>query len=183
MTSEQQALIERLYENESLTDNLTDTDAQALLKWAAEQIQNDADGELVTTALGNANQSGVAGAQALVTQASSFLTQALHARAQATHDDSSQRDANANSIAQNNVVSSAPVAPDKSITPQESSAPVAPNNNITPHESAASTPSTFGVQGASGMADAPRAQAQAALAPAKNPSAPKKRRAKRSKKK
>lgn len=182
MTLEQQALIERLYENESLTDNLTDTDAQALLKWAAEQIQNDADGELVTAALGNANQSGVAGVQALVTQASSFLTQALHARAQAAHDPS-QRDANADSIAQNNVVSSAPVAPDKSVTPQASSAQIAANENTTPHESAASTPSTFGVNGASGMADTPRAQAQAALAPAKNPSAPQKRRAKRSKKK
>ncbi len=166
MTPEQQALIERLYENESLTDNLTDADAQALLKWAAEQIENATDGELVMAAVSNANQSGGEGVQALITQASSFLTKELRARAAASHV-AEPTEANGNVITPSAAASSAAVSPHESAAQPEPAAP---------------TPSTFGVQGASGIADAPRAQAHAALAPVENPSAPKRRRAKRAKK-
>ena len=72
--------IEQLHERESLTDNLTDTDAQALLKWAEQQILSKTPAELVTAAVNAANTSGIQGAQALVTQASSFLNNQLAAR-------------------------------------------------------------------------------------------------------
>jgi hypothetical protein len=78
---EKQALIERLYENESLTDNLTDAEAKALLRWAEEQIQHDTADSIVTAAVRAANQSGVEGVQALLAQANAFLVQALHAQA------------------------------------------------------------------------------------------------------
>lgn len=80
-SSEQKLSIERLYENESLTDNLTDADAKAVLKWAQEQILQDKDGELVRAAVSTANASGQEGAQALVAQAANFLAQELQARA------------------------------------------------------------------------------------------------------
>ncbi len=81
LTPEQQARIDRLYENESLTDNLTDGDAKALLDWAQKQIVADTDGELVTAAVRAANESGVQGAETLVAQANAMLTQELTARA------------------------------------------------------------------------------------------------------
>lgn len=84
MTPEQQALIEQLYENESLTANLTDGDAKAVLAWAQQQIIADADGELVRAAVSAANESGQAGAQTLITQAANFLAQELQVRAQQT---------------------------------------------------------------------------------------------------
>ncbi len=78
---QQQALVERLYENESLTDNLDDADAKALLQWAEQQIRSDTDGTLVTAAVSFANQSGTAGVQALLLQADTFLAQEISARA------------------------------------------------------------------------------------------------------
>lgn len=80
LTPEQKMSIERLYENESLTDNLMDADAKALLEWAQQQIISDADGELVKQAVSVANQSGVEGVQALINNASTFLAQELTAR-------------------------------------------------------------------------------------------------------
>lgn len=81
---QQQVLIERLYETESLTDNLTDTDAKALLKWAEGQIRNDTNGEIVIAAVGAANASGTQGVQALVAQANAFVVQQLNVAAQAS---------------------------------------------------------------------------------------------------
>ncbi len=72
--------IERLYENESLTDNLTDQDAKALLEWAQQQIISNTEGEMVTAAVSAANASGEQGVQALLTQASTFLAQELTVR-------------------------------------------------------------------------------------------------------
>lgn len=82
LTTEQQNAIARLYENESLTDNLDDADARIVLQWAQEQIIAHNDGELVQAAVNSANQSGAQGAQALVAQANTFLAQGLEARAQ-----------------------------------------------------------------------------------------------------
>lgn len=80
LSSEQKRSIERLYENESLTDNLTDDEAKAVLNWAQEQITANHSGELVTAAVSAANQSGEQGAQALLAQANVFLVQELNAR-------------------------------------------------------------------------------------------------------
>lgn len=77
----QTAVIERLRENESLTDNLTDSDASVLLDWAEKQILANTDGELVTAAVSAANQSGQNGAEALLAQAAAFLSQELAGRA------------------------------------------------------------------------------------------------------
>ncbi len=83
LTTKQKMQIEQLYERESLTDNLTDTDAQALLKWAEQQILSSRPAELVTAAVSAANASGEQGAQQLVTQAASFLSKQLAARGMA----------------------------------------------------------------------------------------------------
>lgn len=79
-TPEQKQAIERLYENESLTENLTDTDARALLSWAQEQIASNADDKLVQAAVSAANNSGEQGAQALLLSADTFLAQEVAAR-------------------------------------------------------------------------------------------------------
>lgn len=84
LTPELKAQIERLYENESLTDNLDDAAARAVLKWAEEQIRGRADPGLVTAAVSAANQSGEQGARALVAHAGTFLTQELRAGAATT---------------------------------------------------------------------------------------------------
>jgi hypothetical protein len=80
LSSQQKMSIERLYENESLTDNLTDQEAKAVLQWAQQQIASNTDGELVKAAVSAANQSGEQGAQALLAQATTFLVQELQAR-------------------------------------------------------------------------------------------------------
>ncbi len=80
LTPEQKISIERLYENESLTDNLTDNDARAVLEWAQQQIIAETDGELVKQAVRAANQSGETGVASLIAQASAFLGPALAAR-------------------------------------------------------------------------------------------------------
>lgn len=77
LTPEQKMSVERLYENESLTDNLVDQDAKALLEWAQAQIVANTDEALVRAAVHAANQSGQEGAQALVAQASTFLDREL----------------------------------------------------------------------------------------------------------
>jgi len=83
LTPEQKRGIERLHENESLTDNLDDASAQALLDWAEDRIRADTDSSLVTAAVSAANQSGEASVQALVNNASAFLAQELSVRTQA----------------------------------------------------------------------------------------------------
>lgn len=72
--------IERLYDTESLTDNLTDADAKAILKWAEGQILQNVNEELVRAAVSAANTSGQTGTDALVAQANTFLTQQLAAQ-------------------------------------------------------------------------------------------------------
>jgi hypothetical protein len=79
LTSEQKMKVERLIENESLTDNLMDDDAKALLEWAQQQIIANRDDTLVRAAVSAANQSGEEGAQALVAHANTFLAQELAA--------------------------------------------------------------------------------------------------------
>ena len=118
METDPQTLIERLYENESLTDNLTDTDAKALLKWAEKQILASQNSELVTAAVSHANQSGSEGVQALLADADIFLAQALQTRdnetapaaAQPDDTDHSARDAG-QSTTENTMHSAASVAP------------------------------------------------------------------------
>lgn len=80
LTSEQKMQIERLYENESLTDNLTDADARAVLQWAQQQILAATDGEMVAAAVRAANESGETGVAQLVAQADTFLAHELEAR-------------------------------------------------------------------------------------------------------
>lgn len=80
MEPEIQARIERLYENESLTDNLTDTDAKALLQWAEAQLRGNTNESVVTAAVSFANSSGGADTSALLAQAQAFLTKELHAQ-------------------------------------------------------------------------------------------------------
>jgi DNA primase len=81
LTAQQRAALERLHESESLTDNLTDADAQALLEWAQQQIIADTDDDLVRAAVNAANTSGAQGAQILLMQANATLAQELAARA------------------------------------------------------------------------------------------------------
>lgn len=80
LSEEKKQRLERLSENESLTDNLTDDDARALLKWAEQQILSDVDGELVASAVRSANQSGVKDSNALLAEASAALAQELKLR-------------------------------------------------------------------------------------------------------
>lgn len=75
LTSAQKNAIEQLYENESLTSNLTDDDAHALLDWAQNQITANADSNLVKAAVSAANASGIHGAAQLLAQAAAFLAQ------------------------------------------------------------------------------------------------------------
>lgn len=82
LTTEQQNAIARLFENESLTDNLDDANARLVLQWAQEQIIAHNDGDLVQAAVNSANQSGTQGAQALIAQANTFLVQELETRTQ-----------------------------------------------------------------------------------------------------
>lgn len=84
LTPEQQNAIARLYENESLTENLDDQSARALLEWAQGQIVANTDDALVRAAVSAANTSGEQEVQALVTTASTFLAQEISARDAAT---------------------------------------------------------------------------------------------------
>lgn len=79
MEAEIQARIERLYENEALTDNLTDGAARTLLHWAEQQLCDNADETLVTAAVSFANSSDSADPHALVVQAQSYLSEQLRA--------------------------------------------------------------------------------------------------------
>lgn len=83
LTPEQQNAIARLYENESLTENLNDQEARALLEWAQGQIAANTDDSLVRAAVSAANSSGEQGVQALVTEASTFLARELAVSADA----------------------------------------------------------------------------------------------------
>ncbi len=58
LTEQQAAAIERLRENESLTGNLTDKPAMAVLAWAEEQIKASAVYEDVVAAVRAANRTG-----------------------------------------------------------------------------------------------------------------------------
>lgn len=80
MDPEIQARIERLYENESLTDNLSDAGAKALLGWAEAQLRENTNEAMVTAAVGFANTSASADTSALLAQAQTFLKQELHAQ-------------------------------------------------------------------------------------------------------
>lgn len=75
LTSSKKNAIAQLYENESLTSNLTDSDAHALLEWAQNQITANADSKLVQAAVSAANASGIQGAPQLLAQAAAFLAQ------------------------------------------------------------------------------------------------------------
>ena len=55
MADDQQAALEALYENEGLTDNLTDPLAKALLAWAESQIRGGAEPKAVQRAMRAAN--------------------------------------------------------------------------------------------------------------------------------
>ena len=169
MTPEQQALIERLYENESLTDNLTDADAQALLKWAEEQIRNETDGELVTAAVSNANQSGAEGVQALLTQASTFLVHELHAREVSAARTDVPTGASADAAAQDTAAPTATTLSGENAGIQDLAAPTGTE--------------TPGVEGTIGAAIPPNAKAEASLAPAHRQPAKKRRRSTKRKKK
>lgn len=176
MTPEQQTLIEQLYENESLTDNLSDVDAKALLKWAEEQVQNETDGELVTAAVSNANQSGVEGAQALLTQASAFLVQELHAREANVARAADQTGAGDETAAQGAPAPTASTMSDDGTRIKKDAASTLSDDDTRIQKDAASTPlSGLGIADAGGTATTPSATGQAALAPIiKSP--PKKRR-------
>lgn len=84
LTLAQQNAIARLYENESLTENLDDQSARALLEWAQGQIVANIADALVRAAVSAANSSGEQGVQALVATASTFLAQEIEARDAAT---------------------------------------------------------------------------------------------------
>jgi hypothetical protein len=161
---QKQALIERLYENESLTDNLHDADAKALLKWAEEQIRNNTDGELVTAAVSTTNQSGTEGVQALLSQASAFLAQASQAQA-----------VNAAPDAENTGATTS--------TQSQAASEASLNDAATEIRAAPASSAPLGVSGESGTAPLPLANAQAQIAPAVNPPAKKSRRSTKRKKK
>lgn len=80
MDTDLQARIERLYENESLTDNLTDAAAKTLLHWAEQQLCDNTDETLVVAAVGFANTCESTAPDAILTQAQTFLTEQLHSR-------------------------------------------------------------------------------------------------------
>lgn len=84
MDPEIQARIERLYENESLTDNLGDAGAKALLGWAEAQLRENTNEAMVIAAVSFANTNAGADTSALLAQAQTFLKQEL--RAQETTD-------------------------------------------------------------------------------------------------
>lgn len=115
LTPEQKKEIERLHENESLTDNLDDASAQALMKWAEDRITANTDSQLVTAAVSAANQSGEASVEALVGNASAFLAQAASAGAQAETQAASAPSAAAPPAA----------STDASVAPPEASQPAA----------------------------------------------------------
>jgi hypothetical protein len=106
MDTDLQARIERLYENESLTDNLTDANAKILLRWAEAQLRENTDETLVVAALQTANQSDATASDALLAQAQTFLTQELQARAIPA-----ARPATAADAAREQTESAAPAAP------------------------------------------------------------------------
>lgn len=81
LTPEQKMSVARLYDNESLTDNLMDQDAKAMLEWAQEQIIANKDEALVKAAVRAANLSGQEGAHTLIAHANAFLDQEAAERA------------------------------------------------------------------------------------------------------
>ncbi|MBI4674583.1 MAG: hypothetical protein HY741_23305 [Chloroflexi bacterium] len=159
---QQQALIERLYENESLTSNLTDAEAKPLLQWAEAQIRDGANAELVIAAVNAANQSGAEGIQALLVQARAFLKQ---------HLDLQPADA--------------PRAADHANTTMAASAPAASTANAAEigMRAAPTTPTTLSVSGENLTLSTPSATPQTPTAPAKTPPAKKSRRSTKRKKK
>jgi hypothetical protein len=72
-TPDQQAAVERLYENEAIIDNLTSDVAQPLLQWAEQQILAGAASDAVVAAVGAANQSGAQEAMAALAEAQRTL--------------------------------------------------------------------------------------------------------------
>ncbi len=72
--------IERMRENESLTDNLTDDLARALLVWAEQQIRKGIAFERVVSAMRAANHSQATTREALILIAQRALKAAQPAR-------------------------------------------------------------------------------------------------------
>lgn len=159
LTSEQTNAIERLRENESLTDNLTDTDARALLDWAQNQIIGNADPKLVQAAVSAANASGLQGVQPLLAQASTFLAQQL-----AAHGSTVATTPNPPTSPPQPIT----VAPPSQATPGPA-APTAPSTIVPDTSPAASRPQASGQAGETSKLSA---QANAAAGPATSTSAP-----------
>ena len=80
LTEQQTAAIERLRENESLTGNLTDKPATAVLTWAEEQIKASAVYEDVVAAVKAANRTGAEDVDEALGAAQKSLATALAAR-------------------------------------------------------------------------------------------------------
>lgn len=80
LTDQQAAAIERLRENESLTGNLTDKPAMAVLAWAEEQIHASAVYEDVVAAVRAANRTGTEDVDEALGAAQKSLVAALAAR-------------------------------------------------------------------------------------------------------
>jgi len=142
LTAQQRAALERLHESESLTDNLTDADAQALLDWAQQQIIADTDGDLVRAAVNAANTSGAQGAQILLAQANATLAQELAARAM--HADNKTN---------------------ATLTPHNIEPNSTPESDAKPNSSDAQLAAT-GAAGSASAQPLPAARAQAAISPA-----------------
>lgn len=73
MTEDQRAAIERMHENESLTGELTDPQARALLGWGEEEIQAGKSPDAVFAAIRTANKSGAQSESELLAVAQSHL--------------------------------------------------------------------------------------------------------------
>lgn len=177
-----QQQIERLYENESLTDNLTDTDARALLQWAEEQIRGRTDGALVTAAVRNANQSGTEGVQALLAHAQAFLAVESGANQNVTADNTA-RDAEPSPIPQEPAPEASDAARPDAVRSNDSGQPAmtvqgqaASSASETKTETTTSNLTPLGTAGASGVSAEISAQADAKLAPETKPPRKKSRR-------
>ncbi|MDZ7379370.1 MAG: hypothetical protein ONB06_08485 [candidate division KSB1 bacterium] len=79
LSAEQRAALERLYENETLTSNLTDASAAAVLKWAEEQLNANAPEEKVLAALRHVNDAALTDPQQAVAAAQLFLAGVMKA--------------------------------------------------------------------------------------------------------
>ena len=80
LTEQQAAAIERLRENESLTGNLTDKPAMAVLAWAEERIKASAVYEDVVAAVRAANRTGTEDVDEALSAAQKSLDAAIVAR-------------------------------------------------------------------------------------------------------